>query len=171
MICGGTISGNCASGSPRIAMRPARTVTIAITIATIGRRIKKFEIICPREGGVRERGSEGAGEWGTGERGSGGRNISLHLLISLSPALPLSRSPTPHSRSFIRDRIDHRVGSDFLYAFGDDSFTRLQSVFNNPHRANAFADLDWPNAHFVITAHDGDSVAALQFGDGSLRNK
>src|SRR6266508_4347891 len=96
MICGGTISGNCASGSPRIAMRPARTVTIAITIATIGRRIKKFEIICPREGGVRERGSEGAGEWGTGERGGGGgggRGERGKKYLSSSPCLPLSPSP------------------------------------------------------------------------------
>src|SRR5215510_1346001 len=125
MICGGTMSGNCASGSLRMAMRPARTVTIAITIATIGRRIKKFEIIFP----------------------------------------------IPHSRSFKRDRIYHRVRSDFLCAFGDDSLTRFQSVFNNPHRPKAVADLDWPNTHSVITAHNGDPIAALQFGDGSLRNE
>src|SRR6266508_2763357 len=124
--------------------------------------------------GAGERGSGGVGNGGAGGGGgggTGGAGEEISLFISLSPALPLSRSPTPHSRSFKRDRIDHRVGPEILAAFGDDSFTRLQSVFNNPHRANAFADLDWPNAHFVITAHDGDSVAALQFGDGSLRNK
>ena len=38
-------SGNCASGNPNIAMRPPITVTIAITIATIGRLMKKLEII------------------------------------------------------------------------------------------------------------------------------
>src|ERR1700675_2712109 len=41
MICGGTIWGNCARGSPCIATRPAMTVTMAITIATIGRSTKK----------------------------------------------------------------------------------------------------------------------------------
>src|SRR5262249_44829145 len=32
-------------------------------------------------------------------------------------------------------------------------------------------DFDRPYTHFVITAHNGDTVAALQFGDGSLRNE
>src|SRR5258705_11977747 len=48
IICGGTISGNCASGNPIMAMRPPRMVMIAITIATIGRLMKKFEIIYTR---------------------------------------------------------------------------------------------------------------------------
>src|SRR5512139_3933207 len=38
---GGTISGYCAIGRPRIATRPSITVTIEITIATIGRLTKK----------------------------------------------------------------------------------------------------------------------------------
>ena len=45
MICGGTISGNWATGSPAIATSPPMTVTMAITIATIGRLMKSFEII------------------------------------------------------------------------------------------------------------------------------
>ena len=40
-ISGGTMSGNCATGRPTIAMSPPRTVTIAMTIATIGRLMKK----------------------------------------------------------------------------------------------------------------------------------
>src|SRR5262245_3649561 len=51
--------GNCARGSLRIEMRPARTVTMAMTIATIGRRMKKFEII-EKYSGV------GNGGWGVG---------------------------------------------------------------------------------------------------------
>src|ERR1043165_6622164 len=46
MTCGGRISGNSASGSPDIAIRPPMTVTIAITIATIGLLIKNLDIIC-----------------------------------------------------------------------------------------------------------------------------
>src|SRR5262249_40961302 len=53
MICGGTIWGNCASGNPRIEIKPARTVMMAMTIATIGRRMKKFEIIGPQDCGMR----------------------------------------------------------------------------------------------------------------------
>src|SRR6185369_12148123 len=45
MICGGRISGKSASGSPDIAISPVITVRSAIPIATIGRLIKKFEII------------------------------------------------------------------------------------------------------------------------------
>src|SRR5690242_18727095 len=45
MICGGMMSGNCATGSARIATSPPSTVMMAITIATIGRSIKIREII------------------------------------------------------------------------------------------------------------------------------
>ena len=41
---GGTISGYCAIGSPLIATRPSSTVTIEITIATIGRLTKNRAI-------------------------------------------------------------------------------------------------------------------------------
>src|SRR6476646_8817943 len=46
MICGGTICGNCASGSLPIETSPARTVTMEITIATIGRLTKNLAIGC-----------------------------------------------------------------------------------------------------------------------------
>src|SRR4051812_2025181 len=42
MIWGGTISGNCASGSPRIETTPTITVMMAMTIATIGRSTKNL---------------------------------------------------------------------------------------------------------------------------------
>src|SRR5262249_2949998 len=45
MIWGGTIFGNCASGSPRTAMMPTITIMIEITIATMGRLMKKLEIM------------------------------------------------------------------------------------------------------------------------------
>src|SRR5262249_12749159 len=45
MICGGTIFGNCARGSPRTAMMPTITIMIEITIATMGRLMKKLEIM------------------------------------------------------------------------------------------------------------------------------
>src|SRR5258705_663690 len=45
IICGGTMSGNWATGSPAMATSPPMTVTMAITIATIGRLMKNFEII------------------------------------------------------------------------------------------------------------------------------
>ena len=40
MICGGTMSGNCASGNVRIDTKPASMVMMAMTMATMGRRTK-----------------------------------------------------------------------------------------------------------------------------------
>src|SRR5260221_8028533 len=53
MICGGTMPGNCATGRPCSETRPPRTVTSAITIATMGRRMKKAAISAPRSCGRR----------------------------------------------------------------------------------------------------------------------
>src|SRR5215475_4340380 len=50
MICGGMMSGNCAIGSAPMATSPARTVTMAMTMATMGRPMKKRDICqvpCP----------------------------------------------------------------------------------------------------------------------------
>src|SRR5215218_82247 len=44
VICGGTIAGNWATGRPSSATIPPRTVTIAMTMATIGRRMKKRDM-------------------------------------------------------------------------------------------------------------------------------
>src|SRR5258705_4012676 len=43
MIWGGTMSGNCASGSPRMEITPTITVMMAMTIATIGRSTKNLD--------------------------------------------------------------------------------------------------------------------------------
>src|SRR6266446_1052686 len=61
MICGGTMSGNCATGSPPSATRPAMTVTMAMTIATIGRPMKNRDMpLFPRgRRGRRRRGFRG----------------------------------------------------------------------------------------------------------------
>src|ERR1051325_9484345 len=45
MICGGTMSGNWATGNPAIATKPTMTVTMAMTIATTGLLMKSFEIM------------------------------------------------------------------------------------------------------------------------------
>src|SRR6266850_53458 len=47
MICGGTMSGNWATGNRPIATSPPRTVTIAITMATMGRLTKKADTSVP----------------------------------------------------------------------------------------------------------------------------
>src|SRR5436190_23502885 len=44
VICGGTMLGNWAIGNARIATRPPSTVIIAMTMATMGRRMKNLDI-------------------------------------------------------------------------------------------------------------------------------
>src|SRR4051794_33239162 len=51
LICGGMISGNCAIGSAWIDTSPATTVTMAMTMATIGRPMKKRDTSVPSAGG------------------------------------------------------------------------------------------------------------------------
>src|SRR5215207_7857380 len=120
MICGGTISGNCASGRPRIAIKPAMTVTMAMTIATMGRLMKKFEMF-------------------------------------IRPSLRRCCCRSCRERL----RVDDHVRPDLLRAFGDDRFTRLQSLGDDPHRLDALADSDGADADLVVAAHDRDLVAAL----------
>src|SRR6185295_12496039 len=56
-----------------------------------------------------------------------------------------------------------------LQALGDDGFTRLQAVFDNPHRAATVANLDRSNAYLVPVANHRNLVAALQLDHGALR--
>src|SRR6267143_5859508 len=44
LISGGTMFGNCATGSPAMVTAPTITIRMAITIATIGRLMKNFDI-------------------------------------------------------------------------------------------------------------------------------
>src|SRR5580658_9063925 len=50
VTCGGTMSGSCATGMRSIDSTPASVMTIAMTIASRGRRIKTAEIIGSRLG-------------------------------------------------------------------------------------------------------------------------
>src|SRR2546422_2164648 len=54
-----------------------------------------------------------------------------------------------------RLRADHDARPDFLRTFGYHDFTRLQSIFDNPHRAGTVADLNGADFDPVIAAHDG----------------
>src|SRR5580658_6632054 len=47
LTCGGRICGNCAIGRPSSDTTPSRTVRMAMTIATIGRRMKKLDTGAP----------------------------------------------------------------------------------------------------------------------------
>src|SRR5437899_2668725 len=67
--------------------------------------------------------------------------------------------------------IDLHAGAQFLQALSDDAFAGLQPLLNNPLRADAFADLDGLNAHFVVAVHDPYLERALKLRDGPLRDE
>src|SRR6478735_2848374 len=64
---GGTMSGNCATGSFDIATTPAMTVTMEITMATMGRRTKKLSSMAQ----LAPLGAGGAGAGAAGAAGLG----------------------------------------------------------------------------------------------------
>src|SRR5262249_38637343 len=68
-------------------------------------------------------------------------------------------------------RTNHCAGSYSLGAFHNHAFTRFQSLVDYPHRLDAIAGLDWPNADFVVGIDDRDLIGALQFCDRSLWNE
>src|SRR5439155_3259604 len=54
---------------------------------------------------------------------------------------------------------------------GNNPFARVQPFLNDPQAAHAVADLDGPDAYFVLTVHHGDLIAALEFRHRALRNQ
>ena len=52
-----------------------------------------------------------------------------------------------------------------------DAFAGFQSVGHDPELSDAVADRHRADRHLVVAAHDRDLVAALQLGDGALRNQ
>ena len=60
---------------------------------------------------------------------------------------------------------------DLLNPFDDHALSRLDSIADDPEGADLVADGDRLNAHRVVLVHGRDLIAALEFGDGLLRNK
>src|ERR1700685_2936718 len=95
--------GNCATGKVRMVSEPTSTNTMEITMATMGRLMKNFDIgLLPLRLGDK---------W-----------LGVHL----------------HART------------DFLYALGNHAFASLQPFRNNPVGADAVADFDRSDTHFVL---------------------
>src|ERR1700752_807498 len=115
------MSGNWATGSPPIAIRPPITVMIAMTIATMGRSIKNFE-------------------------------ITAHLFIDSLCRLV---------RFCIRSRHHRYALANLLQTFNHYALTWFDAVFNDPLRADAFADFYRANVNFVTTVDNCDLISAL----------
>jgi hypothetical protein len=72
---------------------------------------------------------------------------------------------------FERLRLHQRSREESLLALDYDAFTRLESVQDNPHRANTFSELDGAKGDPVVLSHEVNLVAALQLGDRRLRDE
>jgi hypothetical protein len=124
------------------------TIMTAITIAKIGRLMKKFEITAHTI-------HPGSVVVATDSRNN---QVSLTGRRIRVDARCLGK----------RFRINHDSWCNFLRARSHYRFAGFQTILNDPHRPDLGAERDGPNAHLVIAADDGDAVAALQFADGAL---
>ena len=113
--------GNCATGKLKMVIAPTITRMIEITMATMGRLMKNFDMRSPSLGFRRK-----------------GLGVHLH------------------------------AGAHLLHALDHHALSWFQSVGNDPLAADTVADLDGPDAHFVLVIHLRDLIAALQFRDCAL---
>src|SRR5437879_2415390 len=100
--------GNWAMGRFKMVIAPTKTRRIEITMATMGRLIKNFDIGLPS--------LACRSKW-----------LGVHL----------------------------HAGAHFLHALGHHAFAGAQSFLNDPQAAYAVADLDGPDAYFVLAVHHG----------------
>src|SRR4029077_17249080 len=106
---------------------PTITVKIAITMATIGRFMKKFDTVISS----------------VARPGLVARRFWFNV----------------HARCDLLNPVD------------DHALTRVQPIADDPERPNLVANVNRLNAHGVVTVHSGHLIAALQLGNGLLRNK
>src|SRR5215510_8619397 len=136
------MSGYWAVGSFVIATAPAMVMRIAMTIATIGRRMKNSAMDCPLPLGL-----------------FGGLRLGCFALGSF-----------PRRRRSLR-RVDGHSGSDPLQPLHDDLVSGLQALLDDPHVPVDRAGLDDLDRDLVVRPDDRDLVAALELRHRALRHE
>src|SRR5580704_3031621 len=119
--------GNWETGNRAMDTAPTITVRIAMTMATIGRLIKKFDMV----------------------------------VSSVARPGPLAR----------RFWFNVHARRDLLNSVDDHSVTRIQPIADHPQGPDLVANVNRFNAHGVVAVHGGHFIAALQLGNGLLRNE
>jgi hypothetical protein len=71
-----------------------------------------------------------------------GRSIKIREIILTA----LQRNET---------RTHSDAGLDLLRAFNHHAFAGFQTVVDDPHLVDFFADFNWPNTDLVVVANDG----------------
>src|SRR5580704_1213040 len=154
--------GNCATGRLAIVTAPTITMRMAITIATMGRLMKKLDMDLDSF-----RSNLGALRSLLRRERQGGGVRATPVLEATDTSL-LFRRPCSRSLGHKWLGFDGRARAESLLALRDHTFTRLQSVLDNPHGANAFPNFDWSNGDLVVPPDNINLIAALQIGDSSL---
>src|SRR5580692_8077483 len=138
LICGGRICGNCAIGSPRSATAPMSTVMIAMTIATMGRRMKKADMV-----------------------------DSSPLVSSSVFHAGRARRRARSVLGGHGFRIDERAFGDFLDALDDDAVALRDAFLDDLEPVRARPQLHFLQRNFVVGPDDRDGERPLH-GDERL---
>jgi hypothetical protein len=141
LICGGTMFGNWAVGSPDMATRPTMVIRIEMTMATIGRLMKNLDM------------------------------AAYPLLAGAAAARRVFRRAWRRCLGDEGLRIDGHTRAHLLGTLGDHLLARLQPLADDPVAADALANRHRPDVDLVVGADHGHQVLALDFGDGPLRHQ
>src|SRR5258706_1222136 len=134
--------GNCETGKLTIVMAPTITVRMAITIATMGRLMKKLDM----------------------DTDSFQSNCAIQLSL-------LIRFRGLVSFSYKWLGLHGHARAEILLAFRDDTFAGPQSFLNNPHSVDAVSNFDRADGNLAVLPDNVSLIAALQLCDSKLRHQ
>src|ERR1700677_4997906 len=136
--------GNCATGKVRTVSEPTNTMTIEITMATIGRLMKNFDMDHV--------------------------SLSIHRCFVYRSLLI---DPYSSILGFCYKRlgVHAHTGAHPLNAFNYDSVACIEAARHDQSVIDAVAHRNGSNINFIAGAHDSNLVAALQFRYRALWNK
>src|ERR1700731_3288664 len=136
--------GNCATGKLRTVSEPTKTMTMEITMATMGRLMKNFDM----------------------------DHLSLSIHRSLAHC-SLLIDPYSSILGLCCERLGIYVhaGAHSLNPFRYDPVAGIQAARDDPLVTDPGAHGDSSNIDFVVATDDRDLISALEFRHRTLRNK
>src|SRR5512139_3304137 len=137
-MLGGARNGYCSTDNPVIVTVPSSTVSIAMTIATIGRRMKKLAI-------------------GYLSPGYGGRLRITRLFRRCALGFRSGWADVG-----CESGVDLGARPGLLDAVHDHPFPRLEALPDDQHLPDGFAGLDRPQGHHVVGTDDEHALHALE---------
>src|SRR6267142_1848163 len=154
--------GNCATGRLTIVTPPTITVRMAMTIATMGRLMKKLDMDLDSFQSNYENSP-------LAPFGEGGAGLCRSSQATRSPLLACRRSWPSFGHEWLGPH-DH-AREESLLPLRDHTFTGLQSVLDNPHGADAVTNLDRADSDLADLPDNVNLIVALQLCDSRLRDQ